>query len=173
MKLLRIAIAGTLMAVAAFFFVQSDIYQRGKISSYIWISEHRILVSSEDNPPQERHFPHVKEVRSLSSTKFLSNGFYIRQSKISAFTTDSATLVSLDMQDKGSWRIEDGFLLTKVESIENTGLPDDVRPKAAEGEFLKNIYFNEMKRAKKISYISDKVMLLTGLNQQNEVMVAK
>ncbi|WCE31570.1 regulatory protein ToxS [Vibrio sp. SCSIO 43137] len=173
MKLLRIIAALMIITVSGLFFLHSDFYQSSKISSSIWINENRVLLSEKDKLPKESKIPPVQEVRSTSNTKFLSNGFYIRQSKVRAFTSEADPLLSLDIQDRGRWQIEDGFLLMEVESIENTGLPDGLTPLATEAEFLKSIYFNKMKKAKKISYITDKIILLTALNQQNEVMVAK
>jgi len=173
MKFLRIIAALAIITVLWLFYLHSDLYQRNKIRSSIWINENRVLLSPKDKLPEGGKIPPIKEVRSTSNSKFLSNGFYIRQSKVRAFATEAKPLLSLDIQDRGRWQIKDGYLLMKVENIENTGFPDDHSPLAAEAEFLKNIYFNEMKKAKKISYITDKILLLTALNQQNEVMVAK
>jgi len=152
--------------------IHYGIADKSQLTSKTWHSTMNVLLPEKKPDWKTTEFEKIKKATIISDIRYLMDGTYIQESKISTYDVDNETIFSLDISNIGNWKYEQGYLFLESSDIKDFSTGHDNFANKRSIDKFKEIFLVHMLQVQRMDIVSDDMMLMTSVDNTSRLWVA-
>lgn len=126
-----------------------------------------VLREQVDESISSLHKAHI-----TSNIKYLSNGTYLRESRLQLFKDQVHAVHTIHISENGTWELSDNYLLINPKEFKDTATAEGQELTESQLHLIKQLFITDAQQSRRIDIINKKSILLTSLGYGSRVLVS-